>query len=122
MPSRLHLRFEGFRGDDQTEVRLSGDAALHGLVMGVHAGVVEYLERRRLQSFCDLGVYMSMLWNTMRVAACTLMRMASSTGVTDIVDICLARPSTPRRSIIHSGVTIVCYMKLCHFPLRISVR
>ena len=121
MPRRLHLRFEGFRGDDQTEVCLSGDTALHGLVMGVHAGVVEYFERRGLQGLCDLGVYLSALWNIVRSIACTLMRMASSTGVTDIFDICLARPSGPRRSITYSGVTIVCCMKLCHFPHRISV-
>lgn len=44
MPRRLHLRLERFGRDEHTEMRLLGYAALHGLVVGVHAGVVVNFE------------------------------------------------------------------------------
>ena len=54
MPRRLHLGFEGFRGDEDAEMRLFGHAALHRLVVRVHAGVVVDLEGRGMQGCGDL--------------------------------------------------------------------
>lgn len=54
MPRGLHLRLEGFRGDEDAEMRLFGHAALHCLVVRVHAGVVVDFEGRRMQGCGDL--------------------------------------------------------------------
>ena len=54
MSGRLHLGFEGVGGDEDAEMRLLGQAALHGLVVGVHAGVVVDLERGRIQGCGNL--------------------------------------------------------------------
>lgn len=56
---RLHLGTEGFRGDDDSEVRLLGRAAGHGLVMGMQARIIVDLEEGGLESLGDLGVYVS---------------------------------------------------------------
>ena len=54
VPCGLHLRLEGFRGDDEAEVCLSRYAAFHGLVVGVLARVVVDLEGRWLQGLIYL--------------------------------------------------------------------
>lgn len=52
----LHLRLERFGGDEHAEMRLCGYAALHGLVVRVHAGVVVDFECGGLQGCCDLWI------------------------------------------------------------------
>lgn len=61
VPRGLHLRFERFGRDEHAEMRLFGYAALHRLMVRVHARVVVDFECGGLQGCGDLYVDWSAL-------------------------------------------------------------
>lgn len=63
MSRSLRFRLESFRRDKNAKVCLLGHAALHGFMVGVHAGVVIDLQGRRRQGFCKL-VYIALATET----------------------------------------------------------
>lgn len=54
MASGLWLSFESIRDDEEAEMGLGGNTALHGFMVRVHVRVVVYVESGRSEILCDL--------------------------------------------------------------------